>query len=117
MSLSLLQQLLEVQRDDHQELLKSVVQRPCDLLARMVLGQRQVPRHPTQLRGPVFEFGRALVQGRRGTLPFGDVGDEREYASAAPRRNVIDGDFDRKHRTVAAPADEVLTARRGRAIA
>ena len=31
--------------------------RPGDLLARLVLGERQVPRHPTQLRRPVFQFG------------------------------------------------------------
>ena len=93
------------------------MQRPGDLLARMVLGERQVPRHLTQLRRPVFQFGRALLKGHRGTLAFGDVGHERECASAARRRNVIDGDFDRKHGPVLADADEVLAARGVRAVA
>ena len=62
---------------------KPVVQRPGDLLARMLLGQRQVRRHPAQLRRPVFQFGRALLQRRRGALAIGDVGHERERASAA----------------------------------
>ena len=81
-----LQLLLEVQRHDDQKLLEPIVQRPRDLLARMVLGECQVPRHPTQLRGPVFQFGRALLKGHRGTLAFGAVGYEREGASAARRR-------------------------------
>ena len=79
-----LQLLFEVQRHDDQELLEPVVQRPGDLLARMVLGERQVPRHLTQLRRPVFQFGRALLKGHCGTLAFGDIGHERECASAAP---------------------------------
>ena len=112
-----LQLLFEVQRHDDQELLEPIVQRPGDLLARMVLGERQVPRHPTQLRRPVFQFGRALLKGHRGTLAFGDVGHERECASAARRRNVIDGDFDRKRGSVLARADEVEAARRVRAVA
>ena len=112
-----LQLLFEVQRHDDQELLEPVVQRPGDLLARMVLGERQVPRHLAQLRRPVFQFGRALLKGHCGTLAFGDVGHERECASAARRRNVIDGDFDRKHGPVLADADEVLAARRVRAVA
>ena len=112
-----LQLLFEVQRHDDQELLEPIVQRPGDLLARMVLGERQVPRHLTQLRRPVFQFGRALLKGRRGTLAFGDVGHERECASAARRRHVIDGDFDRKRGSVLARADEVQAARGVRAVA
>ena len=112
-----LQLLLEVQGDDDQELLEPVVQRPGDLLARMVLGERQVPRHPAQLRRPVFQFGRALLKGHRGTLAFGDVGHERECAPAARRRHVIDGDFDRKRGSVLARADEVQAARWARAVA
>ena len=112
-----LQLLFEVQRHDDQELLEPIVQRPGDLLARMVLGERQVPRHPTQLRRPVFQFGRALLKGRRGTLAFSDVGHERECASPARGRNVIDGDFDWKRGSVLARADEVEAARRVRAVA
>ena len=112
-----LQLLVEVQRDDDQELLEPVVQRPGDLLARLVLGERQVPRHLTQLRRPVFQFGRALLKGHGGTLAFSDVGHEHECASAARGRNVIDGDFDRKRGSVLARADEVEAARPVRAVA
>ena len=102
--------LFEIHRHDDQELLKPIVKRPRHLLARMVLRQRQVPRHLPQLRRPVFQFGRALLEGGRGTLAFGDVGDERERASAARSRNVIDGDFDGKRGSVLASADEIHAA-------
>ena len=76
----------------------------------MLLGERQVRRHLAQLRRPVFQFGRALLQRRRGALAFGDVGHERECASAARRRDVIQADFDRKRGAVLAHADEVQAA-------
>ena len=55
--------LIEIQRHDEQQLLESVVQRPCDLLARIVLGQRQIPRHLTQLCRSVFQLRRAFLKG------------------------------------------------------
>src|SRR5262245_35064656 len=60
------QLLVEVQLDDRQELLESVVQRLGNLLARMVFGEREVPRHLTQLRCPPFQLCCAL-------LAFGDI--------------------------------------------
>ena len=59
---------VEVQRHDDQELLKAIVQRLRDLLAGVVLGQRQVPRHSAQLLGPVFQFVRALLEHLRRAL-------------------------------------------------
>jgi hypothetical protein len=86
------------------------VQRAGDLFARVVLGQRQVPRHLAQLRRPVFELGGALLQRRRGTLPVGDVGRERDGPAAARRGNVIQAHFDRKGRAVLPFTNQLKTA-------
>jgi hypothetical protein len=109
--------LFEMQRHDDQELLEAIVKRPGHLVARLVLGERQVPRHLPQLRRPVFQFGRAFLEGRRGTLAVGDVGDERERAPAASSRHFIDGDFDRKRGPVPACAHESHTSRGGGTVA
>jgi hypothetical protein len=90
--------------------LEPVVQGLGDLLARTLFGQRQIRGHPAQLRRSMFQFGRALLQRRGGALAIGDVGHEREGASAAGRRDVVHADFDWKRRAVAAYADEVQAA-------
>jgi len=99
--------LIEVERHDEQQLLESVVQRPCDLLARVVLGKRQVPRHLAQLRRPVLQFRRALLQRRLGALAFGNVGDECDRAPTTDGRHVIETHFDRKRRAIPAFADQL----------
>jgi hypothetical protein len=50
-------------------------------------------------------------------LAFGDVGHERERASATPRGYVIDRDFDGKAESILASADEVPAARGARTVA
>ena len=104
------QLLIEVQCGDDQQLLESVVQRLGDLLTRVLLGERQVRRHPAQLRGPVFQFDGALLEGRRRALR--SVMSVTNAKARPPSRcgDVIQADFDRKRRSVFPLPDQLQAA-------
>ena len=58
----LLHVAIEGQRRTDEQLLQTVVEGLGELLARVLLGERQVRRHLAQLSRPPFEFDRAFPQ-------------------------------------------------------
>ena len=76
------------------------MERPGELFARMVLRKRQVRCQPAQLRSPVLQFRRSVLQRGSSPLAVRDVCDERDSTSAARGGDVIQAAFDREGRAV-----------------
>src|SRR5215472_3284183 len=98
---------LEMHRGADQQLLQSVMERLGELLSRMLLSEREIRRHLTQLRRAVLQFERSFVERVLGALPRADVRDKRYRTATTMRGDMIRIDFDRKRRAVLSLADEV----------
>ena len=90
------QLLIEVHRRNQQHLLETIVKRFGELFAGVVFRERQLGRHPAQLRRSKFQCRRPTLQRRGGLLAFRDVGDKRDRPTTISSGDVIQADFDRE---------------------